>query len=61
MAPEARALDHRPVIDHGVKDGSEILVRTSSELSNYNAGIGALNIQIELLIILGLGQQDPML
>ena len=49
MTPEARALDHRPVMDHGVRDGSDFLVSSELIILRFEG----LNIQIELLIILG--------
>ena len=51
MTPEARALDHRPVMDHEVKDGSAFFGQLSSKLIILR--FEGLNIQIELLIILG--------
>ena len=50
MTPEARALDHRPVMDHGVRDGSDFWPASSELIILRFEG---LNIQIELLIILG--------
>ena len=48
MTPEARALDHRPVMDHGVRDGSEFLVGTNYLLNkSYSFTFAGLNIQIQ--------------
>ncbi len=49
MTPEARALDHRPVMDHGLRDGSAFLASSELIILRFEG----LNIQIELLIILG--------
>ena len=49
MTPEARALDHRPVMDHGVRDGSEFLVGTNylSIEQILRLTFDGLNIQIQ--------------